>query len=257
MTDASSQAGPQGARELEGQVALVTGASRGIGRAIAEALASAGARVAAVARDEGRAAEAAAALPGSGHRGFGCDVADSGSVTETVKSVEAEGGGVSILVNNAGITRDNILLRVRDEDWDEVLAVNLKGAFNLTRAVARGMMKRRDGVILNVTSVVGLMGNAGQVNYAASKAGLVGLTKSVARELASRNVRCNAIAPGFIRTDMTAALGPAVIEGLTARIPLERLGEPTDVAGVARFLAGPWARYITGQVIAVDGGMAM
>ena len=243
--------------ELEGQAALVTGGSRGIGRAIAEALAAGGARVAVVARDGARAAEAAAALPGSGHAGFGCDVADPTAAGEVVKAVEGRVGELSILVNNAGITRDNILLRLKDEDWDEVLRVNLKGAFNLTRAVARGMMKRRDGVILNVTSVVGLMGNAGQANYAASKAGLIGLTKSVARELASRNVRCNAIAPGFIRTDMTAELGAAVLQELAAKIPLERLGEPADVAGVARFLAGPRARYITGQVIAVDGGMAM
>ena len=256
MKDTSPQMDPEGLRELVGQRALVTGGSRGIGRAIAEALAAAGARVAVVARDGTGAAEAAAAL-GSGHEGFACDVADPSSAAEAVKAVEAALGAVSILVNNAGITRDNILLRLKDEDWDEVLRVNLKGAFNMTRAVARGMMKRRDGVILNVTSVVGLMGNAGQANYAASKAGLIGFTKSVARELASRNVRCNAIAPGFIETDMTAHLQPAAIEALTTRIPLERLGEPEDVAGVARFLAGPGARYITGQVIAVDGGMAM
>lgn len=256
MTDTRPQTESEGLRELEGQRALVTGGSRGIGRAIAEALAAGGARVAILARDGTGAAEAAARL-GSGHEGFACDVADPGSVAEAVKAVEAALGAVSILVNNAGITRDNILLRLKDEDWDEVLRVNLKGAFNMTRAVARGMMKRRDGVILNVTSVVGLMGNAGQANYAASKAGLIGFSKSVARELASRNVRCNAIAPGFIKTDMTAHLEPAAIEALTARIPLERLGEPEDVAGVARFLAGPGARYITGQVIAVDGGMAM
>jgi 3-oxoacyl-[acyl-carrier protein] reductase len=256
MTEAAPSQ-PTGPRELEGQVALVTGGSRGIGSAIAAAMAAGGARVAVVARDATRAEEAAAALPGSGHRGFACDVADPGPAAEVVKAVEAALGDVTILVNNAGITRDNILLRLKDEDWDEVLRVNLKGAFNLTRAVARGMMKRRDGVILNVTSVVGLMGNAGQANYAASKAGLIGLTKSVARELASRNVRCNAIAPGFIRTDMTADLGEKVLGELTGKIPLERLGEPSDVAGVARFLAGPWARYITGQVIAVDGGMAM
>jgi 3-oxoacyl-[acyl-carrier protein] reductase len=253
MTEAASQ-GPQ---ELQGQVALVTGGSRGIGKAIAEALAAGGARVAVVARDGARAVEAAAGLPGSGHQGFACDVAESGPANDVVKAVEGALGEISILVNNAGITRDNILIRLKDEDWDEVMRVNLKGAFNLTRAVSRGMMKRREGVILNVTSVVGLMGNAGQANYAASKAGLIGFTKSVARELASRNVRCNAIAPGFIRTDMTAELGEKVLADLAGKIPLERLGETTDVAGVARFLAGPWARYITGQVIAVDGGMAM
>jgi 3-oxoacyl-[acyl-carrier protein] reductase len=246
-----------GGRELEGQVALVTGGSRGIGRSIAAALAAGGARVAVVARDRDRAVEAAAALPGSGHQGLACDVADPAAAAGAVQAVASALGDVSILVNNAGITRDNILLRLKDEDWDEVMRVNLKGAFNMTRAVSRGMMKRRDGVILNVTSVVGIMGNAGQANYAASKAGLIGFTKSVARELASRNIRCNAIAPGFIRTDMTDELGAQVIAGLTEKIPLARLGEPDDVAGVARFLAGPWARYITGQVLAVDGGMAM
>ncbi len=252
MTDSAS-----GMRELEGLVALVTGGSRGIGLAIAGALAAGGARVAVVARDGARAEQAAADLPGAGHRGFACDVAEPGPAAEVLKAVGEAVGEVAILVNNAGITRDSILLRMKDEDWDEVMRVNLKGAFNMTRAVSRGMMKRRDGVILNITSVVGLMGNAGQANYAASKAGLIGFTKSVARELASRNVRCNAIAPGFIRTDMTAEMGTQVMDGVASRIPLGRLGEPEDVAGVARFLAGPWARYITGQIIAVDGGMAM
>ena len=247
----------EGVRELEGQVALVTGGSRGIGRAVAAALADGGARVAVVARDGARAVEAAGALSGSGHQGFACDVADPTAANVVVQEVASALGDVSILINNAGITRDNILIRLKDEDWDEVLRVNLKGAFNMTRAVSRGMMKRRDGVILNVTSVVGIMGNAGQANYAASKAGLIGFTKSVARELASRNIRCNAIAPGFIDTDMTAKLDEKVIAGLNEKIPLGRLGEPADVAGVARFLAGPGARYITGQVLAVDGGMAM
>jgi 3-oxoacyl-[acyl-carrier protein] reductase len=253
MTDAT----PAEPRELEGQVALVTGGSRGIGRAIAVALAEGGAKVAVVARDADRAAEAAGALPGSGHHAFAVDVADPAAAADVVGKVASALGDTSILVNNAGITRDNILIRLKDEDWDEVMRVNLKGAFNMTRAVSRGMMKRRDGVILNITSVVGLLGNAGQANYAASKAGLIGFTKSVARELASRNIRCNAIAPGFINTDMTAELGEQVIAGLNAKIPLARLGEPEDVAGVARFLAGPRARYITGQVLAVDGGMAM
>lgn len=240
-----------------GRVALVTGGSRGIGLAVARALAEDGARVAVVARGEAGAREAAAGLPGSGHAGYGCDVADGAAVQETVRGVEAELGEVAVLVNNAGVTRDNILLRMKDEEWDEVMAVNLKGAFNLTRAVSRGMMKRREGVVINVTSVVGLTGNAGQANYAASKAGLVGFTKSVARELASRGVRCNAVAPGFIRTDMTAALGDRTVGDLSARIPMGYLGEPEDVAAVVRFLAGPGARYITGQVIAVDGGMVM
>jgi 3-oxoacyl-[acyl-carrier protein] reductase len=238
-------------------VALVTGGSRGIGYAIAQAFAEAGARVAVVARDGGRARAAAAELPGEGHEGFPCDVADPESAAETVAAVETRLGSVEILVNNAGVTRDNLLIRMKDEEFDEVIAANLKGAFNFTRAVSRGMMRRRAGVILNITSVVGLIGNAGQANYAASKAGLIGLTKSVARELASRGVRCNAIAPGFITTDMTAQLSESQIEELKKRIPMGTLGSPTDVAAAARFLAGPGARYITGQVLAVDGGMAM
>lgn len=246
-----------GARELDGEVALVTGGSRGIGLAIARALADGGARVAVVARGAEGARDAAAGLPGDGHAGYGCDVADPEAVASTVEAIEEELGPVGILVNNAGITRDNILLRLKDEDWDQVLRVNLTGAFNTTRAVVRGMMKRRKGAVLNITSVVGLTGNPGQANYAASKAGLVGFTKSVARELASRNVRVNAIAPGFITTDMTADLGEAAVEELQGRIPMGRLGDPDDVAGAARFLVGPRAQYITGQVLAVDGGMAM
>ena len=259
MNNAMTASGPPspGPHELDGQVALVTGGSRGIGRAVAEALADGGARIVVVARDGALAEQTAAALPGEGHQGFSCDVAESGPAAETLKAAEAAVGKVSILVNNAGITRDNLLLRMKDEEWDEVMRVNLKGTFNMTRLVSRGMVKRRDGVILNMSSVVGLSGNEGQVNYAASKAGLIGFTKSVARELASRNIRCNAIAPGFIQTDMTAALGEGVVEGRVEWIPLGRLGEPGDVAGVARFLVGPWARYITGQVISVDGGMAM
>jgi 3-oxoacyl-[acyl-carrier protein] reductase len=245
------------ARELEGKVALVTGGSRGIGKAIAEALADGGAKVAVVARDGVRAEATAAGLPGAGHAGFACDVADAAAVGATLEAVEARVGPVDILVNNAGITRDNLLLRMKDEEFDEVIAANLKGTFNFTRAVSRGMMKRRTGAILNISSVVGLMGNAGQANYAASKAGLLGLTKSVARELASRGVRCNAIAPGFIITDMTGELSEKQVEELRARIPLGDLGTPADVAGAARFLVGPNARYITGQVLAVDGGMVM
>jgi 3-oxoacyl-[acyl-carrier protein] reductase len=238
-------------------VAVVTGGSRGIGLAIARALAEAGARVAVLGRDGERAAEAAASLPGEGHAGLACDVGDPQQAAASVAAVLDELGPVDILVNNAGITRDSILLRMKDEEFDDVIATNLKGAFNLTRAVTRGMMKRRRGVILNISSVVGLTGNAGQANYAASKAGMVGLTKSVAQELASRGVRCNALAPGFIRTDMTEALTDSQVDALTGRIPLGTLGEPEDVAGVARFLVGPEARYITGQVVAVDGGMVM
>jgi len=244
-------------RELDEKVAIVTGGSRGIGKAIAEALADAGARVAVVARNGERATEVAERLPGRGHAGFSCDVADPQQVVATVTAVEAALGPVDILVNNAGITRDNLLMRMKDEEFDEVIAANLKGAFNFIRALTKSMMKRRTGCILNVTSVVGLMGNAGQANYAASKAGLVGLTKSVARELAPRGVRCNAIAPGFINTDMTAELTEAQVAALSEKIPLGSLGEPTDIAAVARFLAGPGARYITGQVLAVDGGMVM
>ena len=244
-------------KELDGQVALVTGGSRGIGLAIAQEFGLAGAKVAIVARN-GEAAEAAAAsLEGAGHKGYSCDVSEGEGVKAVVSRIEEELGPVDILVNNAGLTRDNIFIRMKEEEWDEVLAVNLKGAFNMTRALARGMMKRRSGVVLNITSVVGMVGNAGQANYAASKAGLIGFTKSIAKELAPRGIRCNAIAPGFITTDMTAELPEGAVEELHSRIPLGRFGDPVDVGGLARFLAGPAARYITGQVVAVDGGMAI
>lgn len=246
-----------GGEELAGRTALVTGGSRGIGRAIGEALAAAGARVALVARSGEQAAASAAALPGEGHAGFACDVGDPAAVQQVVQAVESRLGEISILVNNAGITRDGLLLRMKDEDWDEVLRTNLKGAFNFTRAVTRGMMRRREGVIINISSVVGLMGNAGQVNYAASKAGLIGLTKATARELASRGVRVNAVAPGYIETDMTAGLGEEQTAALLRQIPMGRLGVSEDVAAAVRFLAGPGGRYITGQVLTVDGGMVM
>jgi len=225
--------------------------------AVSHALADDGWIVAVVARNGDRARAAAESLPGDGHVGLSCDVAQAEDVTATVKQVEDDVGRITVLVNNAGITRDNILLRLKDEDWDEVIDTNLKGAFNMTRAVARSMMKARSGSIINITSVVGLMGNAGQANYAASKAGLIGLTKSVAKELASRGVRCNAVAPGFISTDMTADLPGDALEQLEGSIPLGRLGEPHDIAGIVRFLAGAEGNYITGQVIAVDGGMVM
>jgi 3-oxoacyl-[acyl-carrier protein] reductase len=242
--------------DLVGKNALVTGSTRGIGRAIAESLAAAGARVAVVGRDQVRAAEAAAAI-GNGARGFAADVGDPASVVALIEAVEKEFGQVDILVNNAGLTRDNILFRIKDDDWDAVLDANLRGAFVAIRAVARGMIKRRWGRIINIASVVGITGNKGQANYAASKAGLIGLTKSVAKERGSRNVLVNAVAPGFIETDMTAAMTPEARAGLAGQIPLERLGTPQDIAGVVTFLASDQAAYITGQTIVVDGGMVM
>jgi 3-oxoacyl-[acyl-carrier protein] reductase len=242
--------------ELAGRTALVTGSTRGIGRQIAATLADCGARVAVVGRDAQRAQEVAAELSGE-CRGFGADMADSATVTRLVEEVEGALGGVDILVNNAGITRDNVMMRLRDEDWDAVLNANLRGAFVAIRAASRGMMKRRWGRIINISSVVGLVGNRGQANYAASKAGLIGLTRSVAKELASRNILTNAIAPGFIDTEMTSALPEEVQAGLRAQIPLGRLGGATDVAAMVAFLASEHAGYITGQVFVVDGGMVM
>jgi 3-oxoacyl-[acyl-carrier protein] reductase len=242
--------------DLAGRTALVTGSTRGIGRAIAEVLTAAGARVAIVGRDQARAAEVAAAVGGRAE-GFACDVGDPASIVALVASVEQAYGQVDILVNNAGLTRDNILFRIKDDDWDAVLDANLRGAFVAIRAVARGMIKRRWGRIVNIASVVGITGNKGQANYAASKAGLIGLTKSVAKELGSRNVLVNAVAPGFIETDMTAAMSPEARAALAGQIPLERLGSPRDVAGVVAFLASEHAAYVTGQTLVVDGGMVM
>jgi 3-oxoacyl-[acyl-carrier protein] reductase len=242
--------------DLSGRVALVTGSTRGIGREIAATLAGCGARVAVVGRDSARASDAAAAIGGDA-RGYATDVADTAQVAALVESVERDFGSLDILVNNAGLTRDNILLRLKDDDWDSVLAANLRGAFASVRAAARGMMKRRWGRIINISSVVGLIGNKGQSNYAASKAGLIGFTKSVAKEFASRNILANVIAPGFIETDMTSAMTAEARTALSAQIPLERLGTPKDIAGVAAFLASEHAAYITGQVFVVDGGMVM
>ena len=243
--------------DLSGRVALVTGSTRGIGRAIADTLARCGARVAVVGRDKARAESVASELPGGSARGFSCDVADPASVTQLVGEAEQALGAVDILVNNAGLTRDNLLMRLKDDDWDAVLDANLRGAFVAIRAASRGMMKRRWGRIINIASVVGIVGNKGQANYAASKAGLIGLTKSVAKELASRNILANVVAPGFIETDMTAAMTPEARSTLQQQIPLERLGTPNDIAGMVGFLASEHATYITGQVFVVDGGMVM
>ncbi|MEP6690926.1 MAG: 3-oxoacyl-[acyl-carrier-protein] reductase [Gemmatimonadaceae bacterium] len=242
--------------DLTGKVALVTGSTRGIGREIATTLATCGARVAVVGRDQAKADEVAAALGGEA-RAFAADVSDTASIQALIEGVEQSFGSLDILVNNAGITRDNIMLRLKDEDWDAVLDANLKGAFATMRAATRGMMKRRWGRIINISSIVGLIGNKGQANYAASKAGLIGLTKSVAKEFASRNILANVVAPGFIETDMTSAMTAAAREQLSAQIPLGRLGSPADIAGVVAFLSSDLAGYITGQVFVVDGGMVM
>lgn len=242
--------------DLTGKVALVTGSTRGIGRAIAGRLAECGATVAIVGRDQSK-AEAVAAEIGNGAKGFGCDISDSAAVQALVENVEKTLGGCDILVNNAGITKDNLMLRMKDEDWNAVIETNLRSAFVAIRTAQRGMMKKRWGRIINIASVVGLIGNAGQANYAASKAGLIGLSKSVAKELASRNVLCNVVAPGFIKTDMTDAMAPEAVAKLSAQIPLDRFGSPEDIAGAVAFLASDHAAYITGQVLTVDGGMVM
>ena len=241
--------------DLTGKVALVTGSTRGIGRAIANTLAECGAIVAIVGRNQATADVVAAEIPGA--RGFACDLSEPLQIVTLVEAVEKHFGSCDILVNNAGITKDNLMLRMKDDDWDTVLDANLRSAFVATRAVSRGMMKRRWGRIVNITSVVGLIGNKGQANYAASKAGLIGLTKSVAKELASRNILCNAVAPGFIETEMTAAMTPEAKAAMSGQIPLERLGAPGDIAATVAFLSSEYASYITGQVLVVDGGLAM
>jgi len=242
--------------DLTGKTAFVTGSTRGIGFAIAHALHKAGAKVAIVGRDRAK-AEAVATQLGKGAAGFACDVAVGSQVDAAIAETEKTLGPIYILVNNAGLTRDNLILRMSEEEWDAVLAANLKGAYFTIKAVTKGMMKRRSGRIINITSVVGITGNKGQANYAASKAGLIGLTKSVAREYASRNVLVNAVAPGFIETDMTSALPDEAKAAMLGGVSLGRPGRPEDIAGAVLFLASDLAGYITGQVLAVDGGMTV
>ena len=243
---------------LKGRVAVVTGAARGIGRQTALALGEAGARCALLdVMEEVQAAASEVAASGAEARGYVADVTDSAQVAAVFDAIAEDFGALDILVNNAGITRDNPLLRMKDEEWDQVLAINLRGAFLCLRAAARPMMRQRRGRVINIASVVGVSGNAGQCNYSASKAGLIGLTKSAARELASRGVTVNAVAPGYVRTAMTDALPEEARQAVLGAIPLKSLGEPEDVANAIVFLASDEARYITGHVLHVDGGMAM
>lgn len=245
---------------FEGQVAIVTGAGRGIGHAIAVRLAKEGARVASVSRTESNAQKTADEINGAradAAKAYAVDVADHEAVQKIGEQVLADFGRVDVLINNAGVTRDGLAMRMPVADWDTVLNTNLKGAFNFTQSVMRSMIKQRSGRIINITSVIGLIGNAGQANYAASKAGLIGLTKSLARELASRGITVNAIAPGLIETDMTSVLSEEIRKNILSKIPLGTLGATDDIANAVAFLASAEARYITGQVLCVDGGMVM
>jgi 3-oxoacyl-[acyl-carrier protein] reductase len=244
---------------LTNQIAVITGAGRGIGRAIALGFAAEGANIVCVSRNGENAERVANEVRTLGHTSwsYGVDVADAAAVQANVEAILAAAGRVDILVNNAGITRDGLLVRMSEEDWDSVLDTNLKGAFLYTKALARAFMKQRSGRIINIASIVGLIGNAGQCNYASSKAALIGFTKSAARELASRGILVNAIAPGFIETDMTSGLKDELKTEMLKTIPLGTFGRPEDIASAALFLAGPGARYMTGQVLTVDGGMVM
>ncbi len=241
---------------LAGEIALVTGASRGIGAAIAAALAAAGATVIGTATTQGGADGISVAL-GSGGRGAVLNVADDDSVQTLIKDIQANEGAPLIVVNNAGITRDNLLMRMKAEEWDDVLATNLTGTFRVSKACLRGMMKAKRGRMINIASVIGVTGNAGQANYAASKAGLIGFTKSLAREIGSRNITVNVVAPGFIDTDMTRDLPDVQKTAMLSSIPLSRLGDSRDIANAVLFLASPAAAYVTGETLHVNGGMLM
>jgi len=243
--------------DLIDQVAIVTGAGRGLGRTIAESLAAAGAKVACVDVDEQTLGEAVKGIRDAGGTAepITCDVTNAERVAEVVSEVADRWGGLHILVNNAGITRDNLIMRMKDDQWDLVIAINLRGTFLFTRAATKPMIKGRRGRIINIASVSGLMGNPGQANYSASKAGVIGLTRTVSRELAGRNITVNAVAPGFIATEMTAKLGDEILSEVRKQIPLGRLGEPQDIADAVLYLASEAAGFITGQVLTVDGGL--
>jgi len=241
---------------LQGEVALVTGASRGIGASIAELLAAAGATVIGTATSESGAAGISAALSDSG-RGIVLDIGDEESVQAAIKDIQSNEGSPTIVVNNAGITRDNLLMRMKTEEWDDVLSTNLSGVYRVCKACLRGMMKAKKGRIINIASVIGVMGNAGQANYAAAKAGIIGFSKSLAREIGSRNITVNVVAPGFIDTDMTRVLPEEQREGMLTQVPLGRLGEGADIANAVLFLASQAGAYVTGETLHVNGGMLM